>query len=123
MHARGKGRGGVVPVEGLAESGRPAQRGSSPRVVGVVAGESVKGLETCWSASIRALRPMLDKLSDSELICWLQAGRKKRRLTQREAASKVGVGYSTWRAWERGAYRPGMKFWRRLWELLEASSD
>jgi DNA-binding XRE family transcriptional regulator len=50
-----------------------------------------------------------------KLVAW----RRKRRLTQREAAALLGVTQPTWCAWETGSVVPRSVYVRRLIEITD----
>ncbi len=53
----------------------------------------------------------------------LEAIRRRRLLTQRELAAKVGVSWQTISEWERGNMQPRMKHVRALCEALDVTPE
>ena len=53
----------------------------------------------------------------------LEAIRRRRLLTQRELATKVGVSWQTISEWERGNMQPRMKHIRALCEALDVTPE
>ncbi len=53
----------------------------------------------------------------------LEAIRRRRLLTQRELAAKIGVSWQTVSEWERGNMQPRMKHVRALCEALDVTPE
>ena len=75
-------------------------------------------MEPFWNLTKSVPRPEYSALAEPPSPAWIRERPPARGLLQREAASQVGVGKSTWKAWEHGRNPVAKRYWRKVTALL-----